>query len=596
MKNFNKIAEKNIEYKGATYLMNEFLQDGPILKNQFESDILLVNYLKKTLPPEIYQRIEPDLKNFGQRVITDILDMSLDAEAHEPELVMYDAWGKRIDKIITAKGWTDLHHIAASEGLVGIGYEREYDEFSRIYQFAKLYLYTPSSAIQACPLAMTDAAAKLIEVFKPMDLEKTTFQRLIARDESKAWTSGQWMTERIGGSDVGNTETIARKEGDHYKLTGYKWFTSAATSEIAFTLARIEDEKGQTLKRSKGLSLFYLETHNGDGSLNNMQIERLKDKLGTRALPTAEIRLNGTIAYLVGEQGKGVKNITHMLNMTRLYNSVSAIAYLRRIIALLKDYSSKRYVFDKLLADQPLHLETFADLETNLYGLFYLTFYTVSLLGKEELNKATENESKLLRILTPITKLYTGKIAIQSISEAVECFGGAGYLEDSGIPKILRDSQVLTIWEGTTNVLSLDMIRSLEKDQTFEPLMKLLSEKISQIDSQFETQKRKLHDRMLVLKSFMIELTTKEREYAEASARMLSFSIAEVLVGILLLEQASLEKDTNSYEKSLQIALRWIDRTFTQLKRTDKQQRSNTKAITADSKPEKELSSMVIQN
>ena len=140
------------------------------------------------------------------------------------------------------------------------------------------------------------------------------------------------------------------------------------------------------------------------------------------------------------------------------------------------------------------------------------------------------------------------------------------------------------------------MIRSLEKDQTFEPLMKLLSEKISQIDSQFETQKRKLHDRLLVLKSFMIELTTKEREYAEASARMLSFSIAEVLVGILLLEQASLEKETNSYEKSIQIALRWIDRTFSQLKRTDQQYRNNTKAIASEPKLGKELQSMIIEN
>lgn len=577
-------------------MTDEFLQDGPILNNQYESDNLLKNYLKKTLPADIYQQIEPDLINFGSRVITDIFAMGLDAEDHEPELIQYDAWGHRIDQIKTAQGWVDLHHAAASEGLVGIGYEREFAEFSRIYQFAKLYLYTASSAIQACPLAMSDAAAKLIEIFKPMNLEETTFQKLISRDPLSAWTSGQWMTERIGGSDVGNTETIARKEGDHYKLYGYKWFTSAATSEIAFTLARIEDENGQTLKRSKGLSLFYLETHDNDGNLNNILIERLKDKLGTRALPTAELRLNGTKAYLVGEQGKGVKNITHMLNMTRLYNSVSAVSYLRRIIALLKDYSAKRYVFDKLLEEQPLHIETFADLETNLYGLFYLTFFTVSLLGKEEVNKASENEIKLLRILTPITKLYTGKIAIQSISEAVECFGGVGYLEDSGIAKILRDAQVLTIWEGTTNVLSLDMLRSLEKDQTFEPLMKFLSESIQNIDPQLEQQKRKLHDRLLVVKSFIIELTSKEREYAETSARMVSFSIAELLIGVLLLEQAKLNKDTSAYEKSLQIAFRWIDRSFTQLKRTDRQYRSNAKKIVDDIPEEKEIKSVIVEN
>ena len=573
--------------------MDEFFQDGPILENQYESDRLLKNYLKMALPEETLKQIEPDLINFGSRVIQDIFDMSLDAEAQEPVLIQYDPWGKRIDQIVTSKGWTDLHQVAAMEGLVAIGYEREYAEYSRIYQFAKLYLYTASSAIQACPLAMTDAAAKLIEIFKPKNLLDTTFQRLIERDGSFAWTSGQWMTERIGGSDVGNTETIARKEGDYYRLYGFKWFTSAATSEIAFTLARIEDENGKTIERSRGLSLFYLETHDEQGNLNNIQIERLKDKLGTRALPTAELRLDGTKAYLVGEQGRGVKNITHMLNMTRLYNSVSAISYLRRILALLKDYNNKRYVFGKLLADQVLHIETVADLETNLYGLFHLTFFTVSLLGKEELNKATENEIKLLRVLTPITKLYTGKIAIQSISEAVECFGGNGYMEDTGIPKILRDAQVLTIWEGTTNVLSLDMIRAIEKDKAFEPLIQYMSNSIQNIDAQFEAQKRKLHDRLLVIKSFMIELSAKEREYSEASARMLSFSIAEVIIGLLLLENGVWEKNNLNTEKALQIAIRWIDRPFTQLKKTDEKQRKTAKMIISDEEPEKEVKTIV---
>lgn len=570
----------------------EFFQDGPILTNQYESDKLLQDYLKKSLPEDVLEKIEPDLKNFGYRVITDILEMGLDAESHEPELVQYDPWGKRVDTIKVAQGWTDLHHASAEEGLVGIGYERDYAEYSRIYQFAKLYLYTASSAIQACPLAMTDAAAKLLEVFKPEKLNNS-FERLISRNSDAAWTSGQWMTERIGGSDVGNTETIARKDGDFYRLYGFKWFTSAATSEIAFTLARIEDKNGKTVERGRGLSLFYLETHDGQGKLNNIEIERLKDKLGTRALPTAELRLNGTKAYLVGEQGKGVKNITHMLNMTRLYNSVSAISYLRRIIALLKDYNTKRYVFGKLLGDQPLHIETVADLETNLYGLFYLTFFTVSLLGKEELNKATDNEKKLLRVLTPITKLYTGKVAIQSISEAVECFGGAGYMEDTGIPKILRDAQVLTIWEGTTNVLSLDMLRALEKDLAFEPLIQYLTQTLEKIDVRFENQKRKLHDRLLVIKSFIIDMSSKEREYSEASARMLSFSLAEFLISILLLESASVSKEGLNNDKLIQVALRWTDRPFVHLRRTDQTARENAKIIANDSETDKVLTSTI---
>ncbi|MFN4150104.1 MAG: acyl-CoA dehydrogenase family protein, partial [Candidatus Sericytochromatia bacterium] len=408
--------------------MKSFSQEAPILDNQYIGDKLLVSYVKRFCKQELLQEIEKDLFNLGNRVTKDILEMAIDAESNLPQLIQFDAWGNRIDKIKVSKGWKDLESISAEEGMIATGYERRYGEFSRVYQFIKLYLFNPSSAIFTCPLAMTDGAAKLIEVHGDDFLKNEVYTHIISRDPKLFWTSGQWMTEKTGGSDVGRTETIAKYENGVYKLYGTKWFTSATTSQIAFTLARIEDENGNKIQGSRGLSLFFVKVHKDDGSLNNIEIHRLKDKLGTKSLPTAELTLNGTEAKLVGEIGKGVKNISSLFNVTRIYNSNTSVAFIRRALALIKDYSKKRFAFGKYLIDHPLHIQTLSDLEIEFQSAFHTMFYTVSLLGKEECNTATKEEILTLRLLTPIIKLYTGKQAVGVASEVLELFGGAGYV------------------------------------------------------------------------------------------------------------------------------------------------------------------------
>jgi putative acyl-CoA dehydrogenase len=341
---------------------------------------------------------------------------------------------------------------------VATAYEKKQGEFSRIYQMALLYLYAPSSAFFSCPLAMTDGAARAIELHGNEDLKQKAFKNLTSRNPESFWTSGQWMTERTGGSDVSGTSTIAKKKEDgSYSLHGTKWFTSATTSQMALTLAKIEGEKG--------LSLFYLELKD-----NNIEVHRLKDKLGTDALPTAELTLNGTKATLMGLPNEGVKHIASVLNITRIYNSICALGHMRRSLDLAKSYASKRKAFGSYIADLPLHKKTLQDLETEFEKCFKLTFFVVGLLGKEENHKATDIEKKLLRALTPIAKLYTAKKAIMIASEVVECFGGAGYIENTGIPRLLRDAQVFSIWEGTTNVLAMDFLRVCEKEKALETI------------------------------------------------------------------------------------------------------------------------------
>src|SRR6185312_8403887 len=210
------------------------------------------------------------------------------------------------------------------------------------------------------------------------------------------------------------------------------------------------------------------ELRDGNGRLRNIQVNRLKDKLGTRKVPTAELTLDGAPAIMVGAANDGVRQITPMLSVTRTWNAVSAVSAMRRGLALAKDYARRRKAFGALLVDKPLHADTLAMLEAEYAGAFCLAFRCAQLLGEID---HSGSESPLARALVPIAKLTTGKQAVAVCSEAIEACGGAGYIEDTGLPRILADAQVLPIWEGTTNVLSLDTLRALAKGGALEAVM-----------------------------------------------------------------------------------------------------------------------------
>lgn len=446
--------------------MKDFYQSAPTLENTYESDHNLKKYLKSKIPNQYFSDIESHLKKVGELAVTEWLDWSTRAMKSPPALVQYDPWGKRIDRIEVSQAWLSLEKAAAVEGIVAIAYDRKQKEFSRVYQMALLYLYSSSSAFYSCPLAMTDGAARAIELYGSDEMKTKAFKNLTSRDPKNFWTSGQWMTERSGGSDVSETSTLAKQVGTNYQLFGTKWFTSATTSQMALTLARTEGAEAD----SRGLSLFYLELRNENQMLNQIEVLRLKDKLGTKALPTAELNLVGTPAHLVGRLGEGVKTIASVLNITRIYNSICSLSHMRRGLDLAWSYARKRKAFGAYLIDHALHKKTLQDLELEFEKCFKLTFFVVELLGKEECRVASEEERKLLRALTPIVKLYTAKKTIAISSEVIESFGGAGYIEDTGLPYLLRDAQVYSIWEGTTNILALDFLRVCEKEKALQTL------------------------------------------------------------------------------------------------------------------------------
>ncbi len=460
-----------------------FFQAPPTLGNQYGDDRVLTRYLRGALPGDVHAKVEGDLRELGDLSGDRLYRMQLEDRLNEPVLTQWDAWGNRVDHIEVTPLWKEAARIACEQGVVATAYEKQFGASSRVVQFAKVYLFDGSTDVYTCPLAMTDGAAKTLSVHKHEPITSRAVARLTSRDPKVAWTSGQWMTERTGGSDVGRSETEARpceaddpamgaewpprREGTRlHRLYGTKWFTSAITSQMTLTLARPSGNP----PGGRGLALFYLEIDDPTGKRNGILVNRLKDKLGTRKVPTAELTLDGTIAVPVLGTTDGTRAITPMLNITRTWNSVAACSGMRRGIALARDYAKRRVQFGALLSDKPLHAATLADMQAEFEGAFHLTFRAVELLGREETGVLTESEARLLRLLTPIMKLTTGKQAVTVLTEVLECFGGAGYVEDTGLPRLLRDGQVLPIWEGTTNVLSLDTLRAIGKDNALGEL------------------------------------------------------------------------------------------------------------------------------
>ena len=538
--------------------MAEYIQDSPQLANQYDDDAVLRSYLRWRLPRSVLADIEPDLVRLGQRAATDIFALGEEAEKSPPRHVPYDAWGKRVDWIETSDAWRELDQISAAEGIVAAAYERAHGAYSRIDQFARLYLFAPSSALYSCPLAMTDGAARFLEVYGD-ESTRPVFAHLTSRDPRQFWTSGQWMTERSGGSDVGSTSTIAKCDSaNDYRLYGLKWFTSATTSQVAITLARIEGAPAG----GSGLSVFLVTLRDRDGSLRNIRVERLKDKLGTRALPTAELTLEGTPARLVGGAGDGIRKIATLFNITRVYNAVAAVAGMRRAIALATDYARRRTAFGKPLIEHPLHVETLADMTLQFRAGFMLAFRAVELLGKEETGEATDSELKLLRLLIPVAKLYTAKQAVAVASEALESFGGAGYVEDTGIPRLLRDAQVLPIWEGTTNVLSLDTLRAIHRVDALDEWIKNLRQRLDDIKVRdLRGSAERVTNAVERIAQYAKRATAADDSFQQVGARSLSYAIARTEAATLLLEHACAIPDRSN----LVAAQRWCAREPTPL-------------------------------
>ncbi|KAI9105245.1 hypothetical protein DFS34DRAFT_1330 [Phlyctochytrium arcticum] len=552
-----------VDHKGNATADFGFQQDPPTLGNQFDEDVALQGILAHYLPSSVYANVESDIRQFGGRVVSDIQDMGDNAEANPPTLTQYDHWCRRVDTITTAEGWRTMKGVSAQEGLVAIAFERKFEHHSRIYQFAKLYLAAPAMAMFGCPLAMTDGAARLIELYGSPSMKERAYRKLTSRDPAQFWTSGQWMTERPGGSDVGDTETIAERENgsNDWRVSGFKWFSSATDCDMTFLLARTKDAQGRVQTSSKGLSLFYAQLRDEKGKLDGIRVHRLKNKLGTKALPTAELVLDGLPAVMVGAENRGVATITVILNITRIHSAMSTAANLQRSLAIAKSYAQKRTVFGKRLVEQPLHLRTLANLDLTMRACTHFLFFAVKLLGEAEASpneQARQRAATLLRVTTPLLKMWVCYEGTRGILEAMEACGGQGYMEETGIARHLRDALVNSIWEGTTNVQALDLLRTVQN------LFPTYQETITSLLA--SNSFTELSAARTVIQSALHEINTKIRRNqvdkagdVQSSARLLGFAMARTLIAAILVDHARVMLDMNHVDAraSLIAAQRW---------------------------------------
>lgn len=545
-----------------------FFQDAPKLSNTYRSDAPLREHLERLLPAEVLAQVEPELEQIGADAVDSLLDLARQAEREQPVHVPYDPWGQRIDEIRLSAAWDELHVYQAAHGMCALPYEDQWGEHARVVQHAMIHLYSPSSATYTCPMAMTDAAARVLIDHAEDEVRERVVPRLTSR-AADAWTSGQWMTEREGGSDVGRTATRARKGADgRWKLYGTKWFTSATTANCALTLARPEGAP----EGSGALALFLVELVDpvtGQSQIGNtIRVNRLKDKLGTKALPTAELTLDGAYVTPIGDPwaGRGLKRISGMLNVTRAHNAMGAASGMRRGLDLAVAYAGVREAFGSALIDLPLHVETLAQLAVEAEAAFALTVRVMELTGRAEHGTATELEQGVLRGLLPVTKLLTGKDAVAHASEVLESFGGAGYIEDTGLPQLLRNSQVLPIWEGTTNVLSLDLLRATVKENALAALLEDLTARLEHADAPGLDEPLRLvaveRDALIALAAEWAGLTP---DLVQAGMRSFAMRLGRAYTAALLIEHAAYRlakhNDDRAAITARRYARRWLDGT-----------------------------------
>lgn len=451
--------------------MPAFLQTSPTLPSSWTGDRALRESVAFHMGDDLYDAAASELAPVGQ-LATDPATLALvaRAESEPPRHVPYSAWGERIDDIVVSDAYNELGRIGVRAGVTALPYEdTPYGDKARVVWGALIHLWGPSSALYSCPVAMTDGAARTLLLHGDLD-DIAVVGHLTSRDPDTAWTSGQWMTETTGGSDVGKTGTVATRDASGtWRLHGTKWFTSATTSEMALTLARPEG----AAQGSRGLALFRIHRQLDDGTRNAILVRRLKDKLGTRALPTAELELEGALAFPVGDplDGGGVRRIATMLNITRIHNALGATGAIARGLACARAYARVREAFGTSLSHLPAHRATLTDMAVDHAAALALTIRCCELMGKVEHGSAMPHEAALLRGLTPLTKLATGRWSIAAVTEAMEAIGGVGYCEDSGIPALVRNTHVIPIWEGTTNVMALDFLRASERSDALAALL-----------------------------------------------------------------------------------------------------------------------------
>src|SRR5437588_6099018 len=339
-----------------------------------------------------------------------------------------------------------------------------------------------------CPVSMTDALARVLEHYGSEPLKRRFLSGLTALTMAELNQGAMCLTEKQGGSDVGLTSTVAKPRLNNnasengiqpaWELWGDKWFCSNVSADLILTLARPEGAPGGT----RGLGLFLVPRLLDDGKHNSYTINRLKDKLGTHSLATGEVTLQGAQAYLVGDRARGFVQMTEMINLTRIWAAIGSLAAMRRSYIEALVHTRGRIAFGRPLAEHPLMRRQLVDLLIEVEGCAALAFETTAVLERVD-RHGVEEDRRLLRILTPLCKYYIPKRGEYVTLEALEMRGGNGYVEDWGNPRCVRDAIVNVVWEGSSNVIVLDVMRAIDREGAAAALFDMLHQRLQSLQN-----------------------------------------------------------------------------------------------------------------
>ena len=440
----------------------------PSFSNLFQADPLAERIWPYWLGETPYAELREHFDSMGERGAR-AQPLSMRADKEGPRLITHDAQGRRVDRVEYHPDYHQLEELAYGGGVVAIKYEQDFLASHRsrrhLVGFGAGYYFAQSEIGLFCPICMTDGVGRVLERHASGKVIEDTLRHLAARKREELWQGAMFLTEKQGGSDVGANAVTARQEGERWLLSGDKWFCSNVDAEAILALARMPEGPPGT----KGLGLFLILREIPAGNGATIRIHRLKEKLGVRSMPSGEVTLEDTEGYLIGGEGEGFKQMAEMLNLSRLYNSVASIAAMRRAILEALAYGGERRAFGKRLWELPLWRSGMADLVAEQLGAFVLVFEAVRALDRAD--NGDQEAHTLVRLLIPMVKALTGKLGVFGVSEAMEAIGGNAYIEESILPRLLRDCQVLPIWEGTTNILTLDAMRAMQKERSHEAFL-----------------------------------------------------------------------------------------------------------------------------
>ena len=441
--------------------------------NLFDADPSCRGLLELHLGPKLFAHLLPHFTRLGAMAGAELDELALTADKNPPVLHI-DGDLQRIEK---SEAYKKLEEAAfGTYGLAAMSHRGGAldwpDPMPPAAKYALSYLYVQAEFGVCCPLSMTDALTRTILKFADPALVARYLPGLTSQDMDALTQGAMFITEQHAGSDVGSIRTNARREKDHWLLSGDKWFCSNVDAGLALVLARPEGAPAGTA----GLSLFLMPRTLPDGSPNRYRIQRLKEKLGTRAMPSGEIKMEGALAWLVGGPRQGFKQMTDMINMSRLSNGMRAAGLMRRALTEALFVARRRQAFGKPLIELPLMRRQLLKLMLPAEAARSVLFFISSDLEKAD--AGDEAARRRVRLLTPMIKFRACRDARRATGDAMEVRGGIGYTEEWSDPRLLRDAHLGSIWEGTSNIVALDVLRAIRREHCLEALLPELNERI----------------------------------------------------------------------------------------------------------------------